>query len=283
MISFAKKFSLSPLAACIVFALAAVPAAPAFAQGQTAAESMGRLPHQIEAPKAPYDATADRVAPASAAAPNASDAIPPVDDNLNLHPEASDFDGRRALLDRQRAWAEYRFSEAEYECASKFFVTSCVESAREKRREELKAIRSQRLVLDDDVRRARAEERETRLAEKKAQEAAEATQKEAERRANVESYQNKQAEYQQRVTERTGHAPERAANAAAHDAKQAERQQKLQEAQKSAAQKAAEREENVRKYQQKQQEAIERQQKSDERKAKAAEGDNSPRNALPGK
>ncbi|WP_150667239.1 hypothetical protein [Pandoraea anhela] len=263
--------------AVLGIATAALVPGAAFAQGLSAVESAGRTTEQLRVPLVPFDATADRTpssaSRASAAATMAQEDKPvPYDDNLDMHPAESDFAGRRAVLDRQRAWVDYRFEEAKYECASKFFVNYCIDNARDEQREALKAIRSQRLVLEDQERKARAQARDERLAEKRAQTAAEAPQRAAERAQNVADYRAKQAEYQQRVTERTGQAPQREANAESYNAKQAAQQQKLDEAKASAAQKAAEREENVRKYNQKQQEAIERQQKSDARRNESQSG-----------
>ncbi len=286
MISFAKLFPRLTLhrerrasrVVAAVFGLAAVAAAvpgASFAQGLSATEAAGRTSSQIRVPASASQAAAARIE---------DDKPVAYDDQLDLHPADDDFAGRRALLDRQRAWIDYRFEEAKYECASKFFVNYCIDNARDEQREALRALRSQRLVLEDQERKARAEERDARLAEKRAQTQAEAPQRAAERAKNVQDYQTKQAEYQQRVTERTGQAPQRAANAEQYNAKQAEQQQKLDDAKATAAQKAAEREENVRKYNLKQQEAIERQKKSDERRKESQSGSTPPsvlRRAVP--
>ncbi|VVD63064.1 hypothetical protein PFI31113_00212 [Pandoraea fibrosis] len=297
MISFEKLFSrlysrhhalasLSAVGAFGIMTAAAVLPGASFAQGLSAVEAAGRTTEQLRVPHVPFDATADRTpsaaSKASAAAADEDDKPVAYDDQLDQHPADDDFAGRRALLDRQRAWVDHRFEEAKYECASKFFVNYCIDNARDKQREDLKAIRSQRLVLEDQERKARAQDRDERLAEKRAQTAAEAPQRAAERAQNVADYQTKQAEYQQRVTERTGQAPQRAANTEQYNAKQAEQQQKLNDAKATAAQKAAEREENVRKYNQKQQEAIERQKKSDERRKDSESGSTPAQKALQG-
>lgn len=277
---------MTAVAAAAVAAIVGLPSA-SFAQGLSAVEAAGRTTDQIRVPHVPFDATADRTpsaaSSASAAAAAAEDDKPVAyDDKLDMHPADDDFAGRRAVLDRQRAWIDYRFQEAKYECASKFFVNYCVEKARDQQREALKAVRSQRLVLEDAERKARAADRDERLEAKRAQTAAEAPQRAAERAQNVSDYQAKQAEYQQRVTERTGQAPQRAANSEQYNAKQAEQQKKLDEAKATADQKAAERAENVRKYGEKQAEAIERQKKSDERKNQSQSGSTPAQKALPG-
>ncbi|VVD68427.1 hypothetical protein PSO31014_00469 [Pandoraea soli] len=291
MISFAKLFSRQSLcrhaavgAFGIVTAVAVVPGT-SFAQGLSATEAAGRTTEQLRVPKVPFDATADRTpSPASAASAAIAEDDKPVayDDALDLHPADDDFAGRRAVLDRQRAWIDYRFEQAKYACASKFFVNYCIDNARDDQRAALKAVRSQRLVLEDQERKARAQERDERLAEKRAQTAAEAPQRAAERAQNVSNYQTKQAEYQQRVTERTGEAPQRAANAEQYNAKQSGQQQKLDDAKATAAQKAAVREENVRKFNQKQQDAIERQKKSDARRNESQSGSSPAQKPLPG-
>uniref|UniRef100_A0ABM5WLC3 Lysozyme inhibitor LprI N-terminal domain-containing protein n=2 Tax=Pandoraea norimbergensis TaxID=93219 RepID=A0ABM5WLC3_9BURK len=296
MISFAKLFSrrragtsFAAFGVMTAVAAAAIVALPAtsFAQGLSAVEAAGRTTDQIRVPHVPFDATADRTpsaaSSASAAAAAAEDDKPVAyDDKLDMHPDDDDFAGRRAVLERQRAWIDYRFQQAKYECASKFFVNYCVDKARDEQREALKAVRSQRLVLEDAERKARAADRDERLDAKRAQTAAEAPQRAAERAQNVSDYQAKQAEYQQRVTERTGQAPQRAANSEQYNAKQAEQQKKLDEAKATADQKAAERAENVRKYGEKQAEAIERQKKSDERKNQSQSGNTPAQKALPG-
>ena len=199
MISFAKLFPRLTLhrerrasrVVAAVFGLAAVAAAvpgASFAQGLSATEAAGRTSSQIRVPQVPFDATADRVptsASQAAAARIEDDKPVAYDDQLDLHPADDDFAGRRALLDRQRAWIDYRFEEAKYECASKFFVNYCIDNARDEQREALRALRSQRLVLEDQERKARAEERDARLAEKRAQTQAEAPQRAAERAKNV--------------------------------------------------------------------------------------------------
>ncbi|WP_150613148.1 hypothetical protein [Pandoraea terrigena] len=268
-------------------AVAIVPDAT-FAQGLSAIEAAGRTTEQLRVPHVPFDATADRTPSPASAASAASATIAeddkPIayDDSLDLHPADDDFAGRRAVLDRQRAWIDYRFEQAKYECASKFFVNYCIDNARDDQRADLKAVRSQRLVLEDQERKARAQERDERLAEKRAQTAAEASQRAAERAQNVSDYQAKQAEYQQRVTERTGQAPQRAANAEQYSAKQAGQQQKLDDAKATAARKAAEREDNVRKFNQKQQDAVERQKKSDARRKESESGNAPAHKPLPG-
>ena len=282
---FRARASISAMGAFGIVTAAAIVPGASFAQGLSAVEAAGRTTEQLRVPHVPFDATADRTpsAASKASAAAAEDDKPvPYDDHLDLHPADDDFAGRRAVLDRQRAWIDYRFEEAKYECASKFFVNYCIDKARDAQREALKAVRSQRLVLEDQERKARAQERDERLAEKRAQTAAEAPQRAAERAQNVSSYEAKQAEYQQRVTERTGQAPERAANVGTYNAKQSAQQQKLDEAKATAAQKAAEREENVRKYNQKQQEAIERQQKSDARRNDSQSGSSPAQKALQG-
>lgn len=234
MISFAKKLPAGCAAAILTFA---VPLASA------------------QAPIATPEAAP---APVSAAAPAGQP-----------QPAQPDFSAQHAAIDNRKAWAEYRYREAEYKCYDKFFVNACIDSARDKRHTELKAIRVKELALDDAERRARAQAREQRMAGKRAQDAAEAPAREAEQKQNAADYAAKQAEHQRRVTERTGEAPQRAANAQAYGQKQAEHQQKLDEARAAAQQNAAERAQNVKKYEQKQKDAAAREKQLEERRAKA--------------
>ena len=65
----------------------------------------------------------------------------------------------RARIRAERAQAERRYAEAERDCRTRFVVTSCVEDAREQRRQTLTRLRAEELVLDRAERQQRAAER----------------------------------------------------------------------------------------------------------------------------
>lgn len=74
----------------------------------------------------------------------------------------------QALADvlQQRSQAEARFSDAERACYSKFFVTSCIDAAKEVRRRALVEIQQVEIEANALKRRARVEQRDKALADK---------------------------------------------------------------------------------------------------------------------
>jgi hypothetical protein len=63
---------------------------------------------------------------------------------------------QRLRIAREQADIEARFDAREQACQSRFAVTDCVEAARRERREALRPLREQSLMLDDADRRRRA-------------------------------------------------------------------------------------------------------------------------------
>jgi hypothetical protein len=84
----------------------------------------------------------------------------------------------RALteVEKQRSRIETRFAESEVACYTKFFATACLDAAKEQRRQELAELRPIEIEANATKRRARAAERDQALADKRAEEEAQASQ-----------------------------------------------------------------------------------------------------------
>ncbi|WP_316681446.1 hypothetical protein [Ralstonia flaminis] len=213
----------------LVLLLAALCAAPAWSQSQPA------------------------VAPTSASTP-AVPATPP------------DFGAEHDRINSAKSWAEYRYAQAERACYDKFFVTRCIDKAKDVRRTELHTIRERELALDEAERADRAARRDQDRAIREAQYNAERPQREAAEQKNRTDFQNKQEQQRLNEAQRQAEAPQRAANAQANAQKQAEHDAKLKAAQEQGAANAAKRAENVKQFQDKQQDAVQRQKELEERR-----------------
>jgi hypothetical protein len=185
--------------------------------------------------------------------------------------EGRDFEAERKAIRDSRAWTNYRFAVAERACYSKFFVTDCIDDAKEIQRGELATLRKRELEVGDAERAYRAETRDREQAIRRAEYEASQPTRTAEEQANREAFQRKQQEQQLRDAQRQADAPRRAANAAAYDQKQADFDARMRQAQEQGAQQARQREENAREFEAKQREAEERRKALEERKAKAQE------------
>jgi colicin import membrane protein len=73
----------------------------------------------------------------------------------------------RDRIARERAGVEAQAAAARAACAARFAATACVEGVDAERRERLRALDRQRALLDEAQRKARAVEREERLAERR--------------------------------------------------------------------------------------------------------------------
>jgi len=197
-------------------------------------------------------------AAAAAAAPASAAEAPP-----------RDFDAERKAISDSRAWTNYRFSKAEHDCYSTFFVNHCVNKAKDAQREELEVLRKRDLEVSGAERAFKAKQRDERLALQRAQEEAERPQREADERASREAFEKKQQEQQLRDAERQGQAPQRAANAQAYEKKQSDFDARMKEAQQHGAEKAQQHAENAKAYEAKQRDAAQRQKELEERRAKA--------------
>lgn len=168
-------------------------------------------------------------------------------------------DAALADVARERAAIEARFSADEQACYPKFFATSCVEQAKERRRQALSKLRKVELEANAFKRQDRAQERDKAAAERQAR--AEADRLERERALQEKPAEQKDtSQSEKRGTEHSAPTvfPDRVAE---HEA----RMKRLQEEEQANEKKRAE---NVADYEKKVKAAQERQRKVAERKAK---------------
>ncbi|CAG9178269.1 hypothetical protein [Cupriavidus pinatubonensis] len=182
-----------------------------------------------------------------------------------------DFAAERKAIGDSRAWTNYRFATAERACYDKFFVTSCIDKAKEVQRQELQVLRQRELEVGDAERAQRAADRDREQALRRAEYEAGQPQRSANEKASRESFDKKQQDQQLRDAQRQADAPKRSANAQAYQQRQADFDARMREAQQKGAEQARQREENVKAYDAKQREAEQRQKDLDERRAKAKE------------
>jgi membrane protein involved in colicin uptake len=78
---------------------------------------------------------------------------------------AQDLDpiAERQRIDRERAQVETAAREAEAACARQFVITACVERTRAERRDRLRQLDRQRVILDEAQRKQRAADRRTAI------------------------------------------------------------------------------------------------------------------------
>lgn len=91
----------------------------------------------------------------------------------------AEADRKLAAATAQRAAIEAEFAASEQVCYNKFFVNSCIEKAREKRREALSVVRSVEIEAELFQRRDKANARDRALAEALKEDEAEAVQRAA--------------------------------------------------------------------------------------------------------
>ena len=200
-----------------------------------------------------------RAAQALASAPGAAPAA------------ARDFAAERKAIGDSRAWTNYRFAAAERECYSKFFVTRCIDNAKEIQREELQVLRKRELEVGEAERAHRAAERDREQALRRAEFEASQPRRAASEQSSREAYDKKQQEQQLRDAQRQAEAPQRAASAQAYEQKQSDFDARMREAQQQGAEQARQRQENVKAYEAKQRDLEQRQKALEERRAKARE------------
>ncbi|MCO5398652.1 hypothetical protein [Ralstonia soli] len=177
-----------------------------------------------------------------------------------------DFGAEHDRINSAKSWAEYRYAEAERACYDKFFVTRCIDKAKDVRRTELHTIRERELALDEAERADRAARREQDRAIREAQYNAERPQREAAEQKNRADFESKQEQQRLNEAQRQAEAPQRAANAQAYGQKQSDYDAKLKAAQEQGAANAAKRAENAKQFQEKQQDAAKRQKELEQRR-----------------
>ncbi len=168
------------------------------------------------------DSAAQASAPAPAPAPAAVGAAP------------RDFSAERKAIGDSRAWTKYRFATAERACYDKFFVTPCIDKAKEVQRQELQVLRQRELEVGEAERAQRAADRDREQALRQAEFEASQPQRSANERASRESFEKKQQEQQLRDAQHQADAPKRSANAQSYQQKQADFDARMREAQKKA-------------------------------------------------
>ncbi|MCS0591299.1 hypothetical protein ACFQ09_25955 [Massilia norwichensis] len=166
-------------------------------------------------------------------------------------------DQQLAAVARERAGIEARFAERERVCYTKFFVTNCLDEAKEQRRSALSAQRAIEIQAERFKRQAVVDERDRKLAE--------ADKKYREEEARLAAQPSAPPRTVQDLPPpRAAVAPQRVA----------ERDARLKEAQAKEAAEAPQRAKNVRDYERRKAESEERQRevarKKAERAAKAA-------------
>ncbi len=77
-----------------------------------------------------------------------------------------------AAANQERAEIEARYNVEEQSCHTKFFATSCIDAAKERRRKELMQVRSIEIEANTYKRQARVAARDRALADRQAKEAA---------------------------------------------------------------------------------------------------------------
>ena len=166
-------------------------------------------------------------------------------------------DQQLAVVKRERADIESRYAERERVCYAKFFVTSCLDEAKERRRSALAAQRAIEVQAERFKRQAAVDERDRKLAEADKKYREEEARLAAQPPAPVREVQDVQAP-------RPATAPQRVAA----------RNARVKEAQAKEAAEAPQRAKNARDFERRKAESEERQRdvarKKAERAAKAA-------------
>lgn len=170
----------------------------------------------------------------------------------------------QALQDvkRQRALAQERFAREAAVCYEKFFVTACVDAAKDRRRMALKQLESIEVEANAFLRRSRAEKRDQVLRERQAKQDAQDAERtdtqSTDGKADAPAGSDDIAELERQTREAasaSSAAPARNYNTE----RAAQRAQKLARQKEQEIAEAQERAENIRAYEKKQQRSLERQ------------------------
>jgi len=159
----------------------------------------------------------------------------------------------------ERADIEARYLTDEQACHPKFFATSCIEQAKERRRAALSAVRPVEIEANAFKRQARVTERDKALAERLEKD-------EKERQERQEKDGRQPAAEPGSKTDLPASPPGKV-QTTIFDDRIEKHEAKMKRLQEEEAANAAKRAENIAAYERKQQEALERQQKVAERKA----------------
>jgi colicin import membrane protein len=161
-----------------------------------------------------------------------------------------------AAAQKERADIEVRYVAEQRACYERFFVTACMEAAKERHHDALEQVRPVEVEAEKFKRQQRVAERDKALAEKRAQEAAEAPERAERQRESERATAEKAAERTRQAAEAQASEKELAANTARRTA---ENQERLQRANAEAAGEAQKRAENTAAYEKKVRDAQEHQ------------------------
>lgn len=173
----------------------------------------------------------------------------------------------RALAEAavERNTAEQRYTTEQGNCYSKFFATSCMDEARERRRKALADIRAVEVQANEFKRRERAAERDREVAQRKADSEAKLAEREKQLQQQREAGRTVGAKT---VSEASKSSRDDAASSAAgKQDRTAQHEAKLKRIQAEEAANAAKRAENIAAYERKQQEAEKHLKEVESRKA----------------
>jgi len=175
----------------------------------------------------------------------------------------------RALADvgREREAANGRFAEDERACYARFFVASCLEDAKERRRSALELLRNIENEANLYERQARVQQRDKALTEKRAQDAA----AEADRQRNSKAAAIKTKP----LAPLKEPEPDQVDRAARHE-------RRMKELQAEEAANAQKRAENIAAYDRKVEEALEHKKEVEKKKAEKERGRLNRQNNAPG-
>lgn len=181
---------------------------------------------------------------------------------------------------RQRAGVGAKFAEDEAICYEKFFVTSCMDAAKDRRREALKQLSTIEVEANAYNRRARVEQKDQALRERQAKQEAKA----AERQDNqtpgrgTEAPASPQdiADLEKRSRQMTD-TPAAAPSKNYNTERAAQHKEELAQDRAKEIAEAKKREENIKAYERKQQRSLERQReiaarKEEKERERAAKG-----------
>ena len=177
--------------------------------------------------------------------------------------EAADSALAEAAIERDAA--ERRYATEQSNCYSKFFATSCMDEARERRRKALADIRAVEVQANEFKRRERAAERDREVAQRKADSEAKLAEREKQLQQQREAGRTVGAKT---VSEASKSSRDDAASSAAgKQDRTAQHEAKLKRIQAEEAANAAKRAENIAAYERKQQEAEKHLKEVESRKA----------------
>lgn len=161
---------------------------------------------------------------------------------------------------RERAEVEQRFATEERACYSKFFATSCMDDAKERRRKARAQLRAVEVEANAYKRQARATEREQTQADRRARE-------ETDRLERTERQQERESAVAPRTTDSKPKQESSAAASAAASEGRAQHDVKLKRLREEDAANAKERADNIAAYERKVQAVQAHQKEVEHRKA----------------